>query len=113
MDRNNAQVTFPKATGFGQIMDRAIADYPDEEAMVCGKWRITYGEFGKLVNKTANMLRANGVTKGSTVAVVSRNSIEFMIADMAILKLGAISVKFSWRLSPKEMKYLFELNLIM
>lgn len=110
MDRNNAQVTFPKATGFGQIMDRAIADYPDEEAMVCGKWRITYGEFGKLVNKTANMLRANGVTKGSTVAVVSRNSIEFMIADMAILKLGAISVKFSWRLSPKEMKYLFELN---
>lgn len=28
MDRNNAQVTFPKATGFGQIMDRAIADYP-------------------------------------------------------------------------------------
>lgn len=110
MDRNNAQVTFPKATGFGQIMDQAIADYPDEEAMVCGKWRITYGEFGKLVNKTANMLRANGVTKGSTVAVVSRNSIEFMIADMAILKLGAISVKFSWRLSPKEMKYLFELN---
>lgn len=110
MDRNNAQVTFPKATGFGQIMDRAIADYPDEEAMVCGKWRITYGEFGRLINKTANMLRANGVTKGSTVAVVSRNSIEFMIADMAILKLGAISVKFSWRLSPKEMKYLFELN---
>jgi hypothetical protein len=35
MDRNNAQVTFPKATGFGQIMDQAIADYPDEEAMVC------------------------------------------------------------------------------
>lgn len=110
MDRNNAQVTFPKATGFGQIMDRAIADYPDEEAMVCCKWRITYGELGRLINKTANMLRANGVTKGSTVAVVSRNSIEFMIADMAILKLGAISVKFSWRLSPKEMKYLFELN---
>ena len=110
MDRNNAQVTFPKATGFGQIMDRAIADYPDEEAMVCCKWRVTYGELGRLINKTANMLRANGVTKGSTVAVVSRNSIEFMIADMAILKLGAISVKFSWRLSPKEMKYLFELN---
>lgn len=110
MDRNNAQVTFPKATGFGQIMDQAIADYPDEEAMVCCKWRITYGELGRLINKTANMLRANGVTKGSTVAVVSRNSIEFMIADMAILKLGAISVKFSWRLSPKEMKYLFELN---
>lgn len=110
MDRNSVQVTFSGSTGFGQIVDRSIMAYPDAEAMVCGKWRITYGEFGKLVNKTANMLRANGVTKGSMVAIISRNSIEFMIADMAILKLGAISVKFSWRLSPEEMKYLFELN---
>ena len=101
---------FTGKTGFAQIIDKPIREMPDAEAMVCGDWRVTYAEFGRLVNKTAHMLMDRGVTRGSTVGIVSRNCIEFMIAEFAILKIGAISVKFSWRLTPDEMKYLIDLN---
>lgn len=101
---------FRKGTGVGQILDDSISRCPDREAIVYGHWRITYRELGKLINQTAHYLRRLGVQKGDRVAVISRNCPEFIIADMAVLKLGAISVKFNWRLTPEEMEYLIDLN---
>lgn len=101
---------FRKGTGVGQILDESISRCPDREAIVYGHWRITYRELGKLINQTAHYLRRLGVQKGDRVAVISRNCPEFIIADMAVLKLGAISVKFNWRLTPEEMEYLIDLN---
>ena len=75
-----------------------------------GNWRITYRELNDLINKTAHYLLSQGVVKGDRIAVISRNCPEFIIADLAILRIGAISVKFNWRLPPDEMEYLLDLN---
>lgn len=101
---------FQKNTGVGQILDESLARCPGREAIVSGDWRITYAELGKLIDQTAHYLRGLGVQKGARVAVISRNCPEFMIAEMAIQKLGAIAVKFNWRLTPEEMEYLLDLN---
>lgn len=101
---------FQKNTGVGQILDESLSRCPEREAIVFGDWRITYAELGALVNQTAHYLRSLGVQKGSCVAVISRNCPEFIIAEMAIERLGAIPVKFNWRLTPEEMEYLLDLN---
>lgn len=101
---------FCKNTGVGQLLDESFARCPEREAIVFGNWRITYRELQSLIFRTAHYLRGLGVTAGDKVAVISRNCPEFMIAEMAILKLGAVSVKFNWRLTPEEMAYLLELN---
>jgi len=101
---------FQKNTGVAQILDDVFARCPEREAIVFGDWRITYSELETLINKTAHYLRSLGIKKGDHVALISRNCPEFMIADLAILRLGAISVKFNWRLSPDEMEYLLDLS---
>ncbi len=101
---------FQKNTGVGQILDESFTRCPEREAIIFGEWRITYRELESLIYRTARYLRGLGVKKGDCVAIISRNCPEFIIADLAIMKLGAISVKFNWRLSPDEMVYLLDLN---
>ena len=50
------KICFGKNTGVGQIYDNAILRCPDRTAIVSGDWRISYREFGELINKSANFL---------------------------------------------------------
>ncbi len=53
---------------------------------------ITYGELLDSVDKTAAALQQMGVEKGSKVGIFSYNRPEWVIADLAVLKLGAVVV---------------------
>lgn len=97
-------------TGFAQILDEAMATYPHQEAIVYGAQRITYGELDAVMNRTANMLLSKGIGKGMPVAIISRNNPEFLIAEFALYRIGAIPVKINWRLTPHEMEELLDTN---
>lgn len=87
---------------FGSIADDAIARCPEREAIIFEGRRISYGELGRLINKTARYLKSIGVEKGVTVAIVSRNCPEWIIAELALYKIGAVVVKINWRLTPED-----------
>lgn len=106
----NVRKVFAKNTGFGQIIDGPIEKSPEREAIVFGNWRITYGEFGSLIYKTAHMMLSEGIRKGDTVAIISRNCPEYLIAEFAMYKLGVIPVKINWRLTPGEIESLLDMN---
>lgn len=57
------------------------------------KWvEITWADFRRLVFKTANALRASGIAENDKVAIYSDNSAEWIVMDLAILSLGAVTV---------------------
>lgn len=57
------------------------------------KWtEISWTEFRRLVFKTANALREAGISEHDKVAIYSDNSAEWIVFDLAILSLGAITV---------------------
>lgn len=57
------------------------------------KWtEITWPDFRRLVFKTANALRDSGITENDKVAIYSDNSAEWIVTDLAILSLGAVTV---------------------
>lgn len=108
----DTHLLFRENTGFGQFIDRAAALYPDRTAVVSGDVRLTYRELTEQAARFALALREDGVRPGDPVAVISRNCAEFLVAELAILKLGAVVVKVNWRFSPDEIQYVFELNQI-
>ena len=57
------------------------------------KWtEINWSDFRRLVFKTANALREAGISEHDKVAIYSDNSAEWIITDLAILSLGAVTV---------------------
>ena len=64
---------------------------------------ITYREWNRAANRTANFLRELGVQQGDRVAVLALNCVEYLDVWFACGKLGAIMQTLNWRLTPREL----------
>src|SRR5262249_33240748 len=58
-----------------------------------GVWRgVTWSELGDRVRRFGAGLIASGVKKGDAVCILSLNRPEWLIADLALLSIGALSI---------------------
>ncbi|MBN9313235.1 MAG: AMP-dependent synthetase [Chryseobacterium sp. 39-10] len=56
-------------------------------------WKdINWKEFRRMVFKTANALKSSGISENDKVAIYADNSAEWIVFDLAVLSLGAITV---------------------
>jgi len=79
---------------------------PDKVALVNaqrGYHSITYREWNRAANRTANWLRSLGVQQGDLVAVLAMNCTEYLDIWFACGKLGAIMQTLNWRLTAHEL----------
>jgi fatty-acyl-CoA synthase len=79
---------------------------PDKVALVDaqrGYRSITYREWNRAANRTANWLRSLGVQQGDLVAVLAMNCTEYLDIWFACGKLGAILQTLNWRLTAHEL----------
>ncbi|MCY4551849.1 MAG: AMP-binding protein [Defluviicoccus sp.] len=90
------------ATLFAQNAGR----HGDRVALVCGAGRLTFAELNANGDRLADALAARGVLPGDRVAVAMPNSLELVEAMAAILKLGALIVPLSTRLTAQEVAYI-------
>jgi long-chain acyl-CoA synthetase len=67
---------------------------------------ISYEELRTAVDECANGMAALGIVRSDTIAIVSENRPEWVIADMAMMKLGAVSVSVYPTLVPKQIAYI-------
>lgn len=65
----------------------------------------TYGSLNARVNRFAHSLRELGVQKGDVVAMLSRNSPDFVTAWYACLKLGAVFTGINFTFTEREIAY--------
>ncbi|MBC6457149.1 long-chain-fatty-acid--CoA ligase [Actinomadura sp. HBU206391] len=80
-------------------------EIPDQIAFISGDERVTYAEFDRRVHRAANALRAAGVERGDRVAILDKNSIEYVEQLFAAARLGAVQVPVNYRLSADEVAY--------
>ncbi len=85
------------------FLERSVDSSPDKEASVHGSHRFTYLDIEKRANMLANWLLASGVGKGDRVAVLLRNSVEYICSYYAILKAGGVIVPLNTGLEAREM----------
>ncbi|MFN2152372.1 MAG: AMP-binding protein, partial [Anaerolineales bacterium] len=74
-----------------------------------GDREITYQDWNRSANRTANFLRSRfGIQKGDRVAVLAMNSVAYLDIWFALGKLGAILQNLNWRLTSHELVGLIE-----
>jgi len=94
----------------GRLLDSAIEKYPDHDAVVYvdRDFRLTYREFGKIVDELAGGLMALGVQKGEKVAVWATNIPYWVALQFATAKIGAVLLTVNTNYKSSELAYLLK-----
>jgi len=90
----------------GQFLARRAERAPDQEGLVFGSTRLTYGELNREANRVAHALAGLGVKKGDRVGILLMNSPRFCQLYFGLAKLGAVLVTLNWRLAPPELEWI-------
>lgn len=69
---------------------------------------LTYGELNQDTDRCANFFVASGVEKGDRVVLFLNKSLVFVVAHLALQKIGAIAVPLNPGFKPSEMVYLLD-----
>ncbi|MET8597778.1 AMP-binding protein [Streptomyces althioticus] len=91
----------------GANLDRAVAAWPDREALVdveSGR-RWTYAEFAEHVDELASALLNSGVTKGDRVGIWAVNCPEWVFTQYATARIGAVMVNINPAYRTHEVEY--------
>jgi acyl-CoA synthetase (AMP-forming)/AMP-acid ligase II len=79
---------------------------PDQEVLVFGSKRLTYGELLSRIRRLAGALRALGVERGQAVAALDTNSADYVVTYYAAATIGAVFVPLNYRAKPPELEYM-------
>ena len=71
---------------------------------------MTWAVFNQKANRIANMLRSHKVGKGSKVAILMMNCIDWLPIYFGILKTGAVVVPMNFRYAAAEIEYCLKLS---
>jgi fatty-acyl-CoA synthase len=81
----------------GELLDRTTARFPDNPALIARHQnkRYTYQQFLREVERAARGLLRLGIQKGERVGIWSTNYAEWVLAQFAVAKIGAILVNLN------------------
>ena len=87
------------------LLDDAVRDFPEREAIIFQSRKITYRQLGEEVANTASGLAQRGLKKGERMAIMLPNCPQYVAAYYAILKIGGIVVNVSPMYVERELEF--------
>ncbi|MBU5266341.1 acyl-CoA synthetase [Virgibacillus proomii] len=90
----------------GDILTRTTERTPNKLAITYKELEISYQQLDVLVNQTAHTFLAKGFKKGERVAVMSKNSLDFVILNFALARAGIVMVPINYMLSIEDAAYI-------
>jgi acyl-CoA synthetase (AMP-forming)/AMP-acid ligase II len=95
------------AANIADLFEHAVDAFADRVAVACGERAISYALLEERTNRLAHFLRDHGVGRGDHVGLYAGNSIETVVAMIAVYKLRAVVVNINYRYVENELQYLF------
>jgi len=93
-------------TLYSLVQKKALAE-PELTAFVSGNKRYSYHQLLYFIDRASDMFWRLKIRKNDKVAIVLKNSIEFIISYFALSKIGAISVPINFLISSqKEIEFM-------
>lgn len=86
----------------------AAQSWPDAVACYDGGTRFTFAEWESVVNHHAQRLRQLGIGDGDRVAILARNSPDYVAVLLALPRIGAVAVPLNLRWSQTDWQSLIE-----
>src|SRR3954453_10051151 len=96
------------ALNIADLFEHAVDAVPDAPALKIRERVMTYAELEAESNKLAHHLAGNGLGTGDHVGVYAKNSIEHVIAILAVFKIRAVAINVNYRYVDGELDYLFD-----
>lgn len=93
-----------------ELFTRALKRFSARPCLGMGDRMMTYAEVDRASTRLAQALAARGVGHRDAVALYLRNGFEVVIADMAIIKLGAVRTPLNEMLSASDIAYMLEFS---
>ncbi|WP_426168961.1 class I adenylate-forming enzyme family protein [Pseudoduganella sp. R-34] len=90
----------------GRLVSRSARRNGAATALLEGSKRMSYAQLDEDSNRLAHYLLSSGLQPGDKVAMLSPNSMEFVVAAFGILKAGMVWVPINAMLSPTEVAYI-------
>lgn len=87
------------------LLEAGVRKAPEQQIYYSDQQVFTYRQMSSRVNQLANVLTAQGVTAGQTVAVMDWDSHRYLECFFAIPMLGAVLHTINVRLSPEQILY--------
>ena len=91
------------------LFQEQVRVYPNRIALDDGTRRLTYAELDERARRLATVLAARGVERGTRVAILSENRLEYFDLFFAAARLGAIAACQNWRLAAPELAHCVDL----
>lgn len=96
-----------------EFLQISAAVVPDREALVevgGRNRRLSYAAMQEQVTRLANAIRGLGVEQGQSVAVVSQNSVDFVLTYYACAMLGVTLVPLNYRSKDEELTHMLNVS---
>ncbi|MFD2638575.1 acyl-CoA synthetase [Piscibacillus salipiscarius] len=106
LDQLDGVLTRARRQTLGDLLTRTRERYPDKFAIAYRDQRLTYQELDDLVNQTAHAFRRDGVQKGDMITVMSKNSLDFVVVNFALARLGAVMIPINYMLTEDDVAYI-------
>ncbi len=88
-----------------QMVDAAVERRGDGEALVAGEQRWTWRDLGVAAGRLSGGLHDRGIGTGDRVLLLLGNRADFVVASLALARMGAVAVPLSIRSAPPEVDY--------
>jgi long-chain acyl-CoA synthetase len=106
LEKKAAGAVAPAST-VAEAFSRTISACPERIAIRTrgGEHELSWAEYGRRVDRFALGLRALGLARGQTFALMLNNRPEFHVADAAAMSLGATPFSLYQTLTPEQIAY--------
>ena len=96
------------ALNIADLFEHAVDVVPDREVIRVGDRTVSYAELEAESNQLAHFLASKGLGKGDHIGIYAKNSIEHVVALLAIFKIRAVAINVNYRYVEGELNYLFD-----
>jgi long-chain acyl-CoA synthetase len=93
LNRNSEKIVLDGCAGIAEILDRAIALYPQRPALVIAGRTWSYKDLGNLVDAASFRLKKIVPVLGSRIVIVGRNHLAYIVAYWSAQRLGFPTVE--------------------
>src|SRR5215471_21728999 len=87
------------------LLEESFAKYGDRKAYVCTDKALTFGDVDTLSRALAAWLQSRGLRKGSRVAIMMPNVLQYPLAVAAVLRAGLIAVNVNPLYTARELQH--------
>lgn len=87
------------------LLERHVAERPNQIAFIDGERQVSFAEFDRLCNRAATWLTAQGIGPGDRVAVWLVNRVEWMALLFSLGRIGAVMMSVNTRFRAAELEH--------